>query len=245
MNMRTPAERLIVAADFKPSSSGGWKEVQGEVLALADSLAGTGVYLKVNSALRAIGYDLVDEIHRLGLRVFADLKLFDIPETLETDGMLLQHAQPELLTVVCATGASSIRSLKHVLPDTEVLGVTVLTSQTEADTQALFLGSTKQAVFRFAEMAIDAGVDGLISSAKEATMLRTRFGLGISLNTPGIRPHWSVIEGDDQNPERVMTPAKAIAAGADRIVIGRPITRADNPYDAVRRTLEEIASATE
>ncbi|MBP9749479.1 MAG: orotidine-5'-phosphate decarboxylase [Candidatus Pacebacteria bacterium] len=240
----TPAERLIVAADFKPTAPNGKAWVKAQVLALADSLKGTGVYLKVNSALRACGYDLIGEIQSRGLRVFADLKLFDIGETLSTDGVLLKEAKPELLTTVCVAGATAMQALKAELPGTEVLGVTVLTSLKDVDTQAMFTCSTVEAVMRLAQVAADAKIDGLISSPKEAEVLRAKFGIVLSLNTPAIRPTWAIIPGDDQNPERIMTPSKAMKAGADRIVIGRPIVKAENPYDAVMRTIDEIAAAT-
>ena len=257
----TPAERLIVAADFKPPAEEQWIEdgpysnqsticrskqnwIKKQVFALADSLRGTGVYLKVNSALRACGYGLIDEIHSRGLRVFADLKLFDISETLSTDGVLLREFKPELLTTVCVAGVTAMQALKSELPDTEVLGVTVLTSLKEADTQAMFTCSTEEAVMRFAQVAADAKIDGLISSPKEAEVLRAKFGMVLTLNTPAIRPVWAIVPGDDQNPDRIMTPAKAIKAGADRIVVGRPIVKAEKPYDAVMRTIDEIASVT-
>lgn len=247
----TPAERLIVAADFKPTDEIRAKGnpacrhwIRQQVLGLAITLKGTGVVLKVNSALRACGYDLIGEIHDHGLRVFADLKLFDIGETLSTDGVLLKEAKPELLTTVCTAGVVAMQTLKAELPDTEVLGVTVLTSLNNADTQEMFTCPTEEAVMRFAYVAKIAQIDGLICSAKEVFMLRNEFGESLSLNTPAIRPTWAIVPGDDQNPDRIMTPAKAIKAGADRIVVGRPIVKAENPYDAVMRTIEEIASAT-
>ena len=243
MKTLTPAERLIVAADFKPDTmqKRGW--VHSQVLQLANILKGTGVYLKVNSAMRSYGHDLIDEIRSCGLKVFADLKLFDIGETLATDGALLRESKPEIVTTVCTAGIAALRALKAELPDTEVLGVTVLTSLTDADTQVMFSCTTKEAVLRFAQVAADAGIDGLISSPKEAKMLRAKFGTLLSLNTPAIRPLWTVVAGDDQNLKRAMTPAEAIKAGADRIIVGRPITQSQNPYDAVMRTIDEIASA--
>jgi orotidine-5'-phosphate decarboxylase len=251
MKTLTPAERLIVAADFKPDVTGEypnlsaqWRRwVRTQVLSLAGRLTGTEVYLKVNSALRAWGYDLIDEIHDRDLRVMADLKLFDIKETLSTDGVLLREAKPELLTAVCTAGITALQALKAELPDTEVLGVTVLTGLNDDDTKAMFTCSTKEAVLRFAEIAKQANINGLISSGMEAPMLREKFGVLFSLNTPAIRPEWAIVEGDDQNPERIMTPAKAIKAGADRIVVGRPIVRAKDPYDAAMRTIDEIAKA--
>lgn len=241
-------ERLIVAADFRPDELVGpygkdRGSVRKQVLRLADELYGMGVFLKVNSALRACGYTLIDEIHARGLKVFADLKLFDIKETLAIDGVLLHEAKPELLTVVAATGIQSMHALKDELPDTELLAVTVLTSFSDDDTRAMFTVSTEEAVERLAHIASSGGVNGFISSPKEAAMLRAKFGVALSVNTPAVRPEWAIVPGDDQNPERVMTPGKAIAAGADRIVVGRPITWSSQPREAVDRTLAEIADA--
>ena len=243
----TLAERLIVAADFKtidPGLEGNCRLVRKEVLKLASSLRGTGVCLKVNSALRACGYDLIDEIHSRGLKVFADLKLFDIGETLSTDGLFLREVKPDLLTVVCSAGVSALQMLKAELPNTEVLGVTVLTSLKKEDVQEMYGGSIEEAVSLFAMIALNGKADGLIASPKEAEMLRARFENALTINTPAIRPTWAIVAGDDQNPDRIMTPEKAIKAGADRIIVGRPIVRDKNPYDAVMRTIEEIARAT-
>lgn len=240
----SPASRLIVAADFKPQPLQGRLWARQQVLALADSLRNTGVYIKVNSALRALGYDLIDEIHARGLKVFADLKFCDIPETLATDGAYLKEVCPELVTVMCSAGVDAMRALAVELPGAEVLGVTALTSLKNEDTQAMFSCSTEEAVLRFAYVAQQAKIDGLISSPREVEMLRAEFELLFSLNTPAIRPTWSIVKGDDQNPDRIMTPEKAIKAGADRIVVGRPIVRSPDPRAAVLRTIEEIERAT-
>ena len=245
MRKLTVKERLIVAADFKPVEPNERDWVRKQVLMLAERLYGTGICLKVNSALRACGHGLIREIHDRELSVFADLKLFDIDSTLAVDGVLLRAAKPEFLTVVCAAGISAMKALKAELPETEVLGVTALTSLKDLDTQMMFSCMTEEAVLRFAAVASIAEIDGLICSPKEAKMLREKFGILLSLNTPAIRPTWAIVPGDDQNPERIMTPAKAIKAGADRIIVGRPITKADNPREAVMRTLEEISSALE
>jgi orotidine-5'-phosphate decarboxylase len=243
--MNLTPERLIVAADFKPDpkKKQDWRWAEQKVLNLAYALKGTGVYLKVNSVLRASEYDLIYHIHAYDLKVFADLKLYDIPETLATDGIFLRKAGPELLTVSCAAGVSALRAVKAELPDVEVLGVTVLTSLTEADSERMFRCSVEEAVLNFASTAEEAGLDGLISSAKEVRKLRDVYGDRFSLNTPAIRPKWSIVANDDQNKARIMTPEMAIKAGADRLVIGRPITQADNPREAVLRTLEEIEEA--
>jgi len=232
-------DRLIVAADYDPRKVGGYQGVMKSVTALAEQLEGTGVYIKLNSALRACGYELISKVHDSGLKVFADLKLVDIPNTMGTDGALLAEFKPELLTVMCCAGIDGMNAVQKALPDTQVLGVTVLTSLNEEECQAIFSCSTKAGVLKFARMAKLAGLDNLILSPKEVEVVRKRPELQMVLSTPGIRPEWSLVKGDDQS--RVLTPAMAIQNGADRIVIGRPITQAENPYDAVGRTFDEIA----
>lgn len=247
MKQLTPFERLIVAADFKPLDNLGRASVKDQVLALADSLKGTGAYLKVNSALRAAGFDLIDEIHARGLRVFADLKLNDIGATLATDGAILREVKPELLTVMCTSGDDAMAALKAELPDTEVLGVTVLTSMDEREAARTFCHAVLlDNVCMLVEKADGAGLDGVICAPSEICPVRRKVGNRMTINTPGIRPLWAIVPGDDQNPDRIMTPAKAIEAGADRIVVGRPITKPPQgmmSLDAVQRTIDEIAEA--
>ena len=237
-------ERLIVAADYKSSEWGGISGVEKKVMKLADALEGTGVYIKVNSILRALGYGLIARLHDVGLKVFADLKLIDIPNTMGTDAELLQELKPEILTVMTCAGIDGMNSVQKIIGDTcEVLGVTILTSLNEEECQSIFTCSTKAGVLRFARMAQLAGLGGLILSPKELDILTNRFELTLSLNTPGIRPRWSFVKGDDQS--RVLTPLKAMQNGAQRIVLGRPITGANNPRDAVLRTLGEISTGLE
>lgn len=236
------SERLIVAADYDPRKHGGINGVREKVLKLGESLKGLGVIIKVNSVLRACGYDLIDELHELKLRVFADLKLIDIPNTMDTDGAMLAEVKPDLVTVMCCAGIEGMRKTQEAIGgSTEVLGVTVLTSLDEEECQGIFTCSTKAGVLRFARMAQLAGLGGLILSSQEAEMLKAKQELVLSLNTPGIRPDWGLVKGDDQ--ARVMTPGKAIRAGVKRIVVGRPITQAENPREAAEKTLQEIREA--
>ena len=148
----TPAERLILPADFKPDK-GGIDGTRRKVLALADSVAGTGVIIKVNSALRACGYNLIKDLHDRDVRVMADLKLIDIPETMEIDALTIADYNPELLTVMCCAGIEGMTRVHNNLQSTEVLGVTVLTNLDEEDCQAIFTCSSKAGVLRFARMA--------------------------------------------------------------------------------------------
>jgi orotidine-5'-phosphate decarboxylase len=243
------AERLILPADFKPNS-GGVEDVRRRVLALAESVEGTGVVIKVNSALRACGYGLIKDLHDRGVEVMADLKLVDITETMETDALIVAEFSPELLTVMCCAGIDGMRRVQESLAPagTEVLGVTVLTSLNEEECQAIFTCSTKAGVLRFARMAQLAGLGGLVLSGAELEVVSKRQELMMSFNTPAIRPVWSTVDMDDQAKSRVVTPKKAIETGADRIVVGRPILGAkpndkglpQNPREAVERTIAEI-----
>ncbi|PIT90616.1 MAG: orotidine-5'-phosphate decarboxylase [Candidatus Komeilibacteria bacterium CG10_big_fil_rev_8_21_14_0_10_41_13] len=234
------AERLIVAADYAPNPNErvGALEVQDQVMRLADTLRGTGVVIKVNSVLRFAGYSLIRQLHNLQLKVMADLKLIDIPNTMKIDGQLLAEFKPELLTVMACNGVNALMAIRKVLPETEILAVTALTSLDEEECQLIFGCSTKAAVRRFARFAQLAGLGGLVLSPKEVEAVKNNEELVLSLNTPGIRPEFSLVQGDDQ--ARVMTPRKAMAAGAERIVIGRPILQHDNPFEAVQMVLKEI-----
>lgn len=170
------------------------------------------------------------------------------PRICETDA----EVNPEMLTVMCCAGIDGMNAVQKVVGEkTEVLGVTVLTSLNEEECQAIFTCSTKAGVLRFARMTKLAGLGSLILSPKEVEVVKDRFELMLSLNTPGVRPEWSIVSGDDQ--ARILTPYKAKKNGAKRIVMGRPITQAkvnndglpQNPREAVERTLKEIGYALE
>lgn len=228
-------ERLVVAADFE----GTPKEVRRAVMKLARKLRGTGVIIKLNSVLRLCGYKLISDVRKLGLQVFADLKLCDIPETLKKDGLLLAQFAPEMVTVMASAGCEAIRALVKAMPETEVLVVTLLTSLDSKEVEAMHGGLTISAVAgNLAEIGIKAGARGLICSGHEAEMLRKTHGDEITLNCPGIRPSWVEVKNDDQR--RMMTPSEAIRAGATRIVVGRPITGVPDPLDAVKRFIAAI-----
>lgn len=239
-----PEKRLIVALDFDPQKEGGLRKTYSRVLTMGESLAELGVIIKINSILRALGYTLISELQQMGLDVFADLKFIDIPNTMEADARLLAEFQPNIATVMCCAGIDGVRRVQTFLgKTTEVLGVTILTSLGDEGCQDIFSCSPEDGVKRFAHVAQKAGLPGLILSPQEAAVVRADRELTLGLNTPGVRPKWSIVKDDDQ--ARVLTIREAFRAGVDRLVIGRPITQADDPRGAVMRTLDEIASAQE
>lgn len=231
--------RLIVAADFRPDPSQSADWVRDRVLELADDLSHLGVTLKVNSALRACGYDLITDIRARRLAAFADLKLNDISETLGTDGSLLFGSSPQIVTAMCASGVAALKELRAALPYSTVVGVTVLTSIKDAECEDLYGMPVAPQVGRFVR-ATKRSLDGFVCSPAEITMVREIAGPDALIVTPGIRPSWAQVTGDDQNQKRVSTPQDAVALGASHLVVGRPITLAKNRRDAAKRTLEEM-----
>ena len=161
-----------------------------------------------------------------GVHVFLDLKLHDIPNTVAGAARAVAKLRPEILTVHAAGGADMIKAAVEAAPDTIVAGVTLLTSIGDKDLAELGMeGSVSDAVRRMATLAVTAGARGLVCSPQEVAAVRAEVGPGILLITPGIRPAGAT--SDDQ--ARIATPVEAMKAGADLLVIGRPITKAADP----------------
>jgi orotidine-5'-phosphate decarboxylase len=161
-----------------------------------------------------------------GVQIFLDLKLHDIPATVAAAARAVARLRPAMLTVHAAAGSAAIRAAAAALPDTRVVAVTVLTSLGEADLSRIGLaGPASDAVLRLATLAVEAGARGLVCSPQEVAAVRAEVGPDILLITPGVRP-----AGSDTNDQaRVATPEEALRAGADLLVIGRPITGAADP----------------
>jgi orotidine-5'-phosphate decarboxylase len=226
-------ERLIVALDL-PSVAAA----EGMVERLGDAVS----FYKIGYQLAfAGGLPLAETLTRAGKQVFVDLKLHDIGNTVAKGvesvaklgaTFLTVHAYPQTMhAAVDAREGSKLR----------ILAVTVLTSYDDADLAAAGYDFTvSELVAERAAQAHDIGVDGLVCSAEEAAAVRPIVGARMALVTPGIRPAGAAT--DDQ--KRVMTPAKAIAAGADYLVVGRPIVEAADPNAAAQAIIAEIAQAT-
>lgn len=173
--------------------------------------------------------------------IFLDLKLHDIPETVGRAAaavapLLSSSKKPGFLTVHAADGEEIVRAAVERAPGVRILAITVLTSvERTEDTRSIALSR--------AHIAANAGCAGVVSSGEEVKALKETFGTKLLLVTPGIRPASGAIPKDDQR--RVSTPREAIRAGADLLVVGRPIRNAPNPVQAARAIVEEIASALE
>jgi orotidine-5'-phosphate decarboxylase len=161
-----------------------------------------------------------------GVEIFLDLKLNDIPATVAGAARAVARLRPALLTVHAAAGAAAIRAAAEAAPGTRIVAVTVLTSLCEDDLSQIGLaGPVSDAARRLAVLAVESGARGLVCSPQEVAALRAEVGDDVLLITPGVRPAGSAV--NDQ--ARVATPEEALRAGADLLVIGRPITGAADP----------------
>ncbi|CAL9578532.1 Orotidine 5'-phosphate decarboxylase [Nocardiopsis dassonvillei] len=172
--------------------------------------------------------------------VFLDLKLHDIPATVAGAARSVAGLGPAILTVHAGGGADMVRAAVEAAPDTEIAAVTVLTSMDEKDLEQVgLLGPARDAVRRLAVLAVGAGARALVCSPQEVALVRAEVGPDITLITPGVRPAGA----DRGDQSRVATPEEAIAAGADLLVIGRPITRAPDPGAAAAAIAEAVRRA--
>lgn len=223
-------EKVIVAFDVDSRS---------KAVELAKSLQGSGCWIKVGLELYALtGLSLIEEFKQLGFQIFLDLKLHDIPTTVEKTMKVLVKSGVDMINVHCSGGYEMMARAADVGREQgkKIIGVTVLTSMGGEELPSIGVqGETEEQVVRLAKLAQKAGLDGVVASAQESRILRQECGSEFLLVTPGIRPAWS--EKNDQ--VRVLTPVKALEAGSSYLVIGRPITMAENPRKALESLEEE------
>ena len=234
-------QRLIVALDLADAARA---RTLATLLAPEVGMFKVGKQLFVNS-----GPDIVRMIHDLGGEVFLDLKFHDIPNTVAAAAVEATRLGVRLFNIhifgyrdmMCQTAAAVEEVCENEgLRRPAVLGVTVLTSLNDSDLEALGIPEGVSAqVVRLARMAREAGLAGVVCSAREVPDIRRHCGDSFMLVTPGIRPAGQ--QAGDQ--KRVMTPGDAVAAGIDYIVVGRPITGADDPVEAARSVVAEMAEA--
>lgn len=213
---------------------------QRQALALVDALGHTADFYKVGLELfTREGPGVLRALRGRGKRIFLDLKLLDIPNTVAAAVRAAADHEVDLLTVHTTGGVDMMSAAAEAAGSrVRLLGVTVLTSLGAAGIEAIWgraPESLQGEVVRLAELARSAGVHGVVSSAHEAAALRARLGPGAYLVTPGIR----LADGARHDQARVATPAEAVEAGADALVVGRPITGADDPGEALAEVLRQ------
>ena len=231
-----PKDRLAVALDFPDAR---------QALDLVDTLGDTCQWFKVGMELYyAAGNPLIEDLRNRGFDVFLDLKLHDIPNTVAGAVRTVTQAGASLLTLHASGGAAMMTAAAQAATapgSPRLLAVTVLTSMDANELAGVGVTDppAKQ-VLRLAKLAKASGITGMVCSAEEVATLRTELGPEALLVVPGIRPAGAAA-GDQR---RVATPRDAIAQGASLLVVGRPITRADNPVAAARAILDEIATVS-
>ncbi|HVO11418.1 MAG TPA: orotidine-5'-phosphate decarboxylase [Vicinamibacteria bacterium] len=226
-------DRLIVALDVPTGE---------DALGLADRLAGHVGMLKVGSQLfTAAGPELVRALAARQQRVFLDLKFHDIPNTVAGAVESACRLGVRLLTMHAAGGAAMMQAAARARGDasTRLLAITVLTSHDAGTLAEIGLaGPLPEAVRRLARLAQASGLDGVVCSPEEAALVREACGRGFLIVTPGIRPSGAAA-GDQA---RATTPSAALSAGADHLVVGRPVIAAPDPAAAAEAIVREMES---
>jgi orotidine-5'-phosphate decarboxylase len=224
------ADKIIVALDVATKK---------EALALVEQLQGQISFFKVGLQLyTAEGPEIVRGVLATSTKVFLDLKLHDIPNTVARAVESAARLGVQMLTIHLSGGPEMIRAAVAARKNNlSILGVTVLTSADEDTLREIGISDKiDNQVLRLAKLGVECGIDGLIASPREVKMLRQQFGGKIKIVTPGVRPNWA--EAGDQ--KRAMTPREALDVGADYLVIGRPIVADPNPRQALTKILHEL-----
>lgn len=233
-----PSDRIFIAIDRMSAV-----DARADIARIAAS--GCGVKLGLEFFV-ANGPGVVRDVCPTDTPLFLDLKLHDIPNTVAGATRGACAVQPQLLTIHASGGMAMMQAAVAAARETagaaapKLLAITVLTSLDEDDLAGVGQrGPIAEQVKRLADLAQRAGVGGVVCSPQEVAMLRRQCGPGFLLVTPGIRPSWAAT-GDQK---RITTPRDAIAMGADHLVIGRPVTQANDPAGALDRICAEIAAA--
>lgn len=229
-------DRLIVALDVPTA-----EEAEALVRSLGESVSFYKIGLQLQFAPDGSGLRLADRLIQQGKRLFLDAKLFDIPETAERATENIARLGATFLTVHSAgrTVEAAVRGRGSSL--LQILAVTVLTSMDAADLAGPEMGevNVKDVVRHRAAHALASGADGVIASGEEAALIRELAGTRLKIVTPGVRR----ASDATHDQKRIVTPAGAIRAGADHLVVGRPITRAPEPRRVAEEICQEIAGA--
>lgn len=222
MSQQINDPKVLIALDFASAD---------QALEFVETVDPGQCRLKVGKELFAVaGPSFVKQLIDQGFDVFLDLKYHDIPNTVAKAVQAAARMGVWMVNVHALGGRKMMEAAKKAIEASEnkplLIAVTVLTSMEQADLEELGLpGSPRDNVLRLANLAKSSGLDGVVCSAQEASDLKAELGSGFCLVTPGIRPAGSAV--NDQ--KRIMTPADAVQAGSSYLVIGRPITQADNP----------------
>lgn len=235
-----PIKQLIVALDLKTEDA---------AIEMAEKVKEYVGFFKIGLELfSSCGPRIVERIRETGCDVFLDLKFYDIPTTVAKASVAVTSLKPFMLNVHALGGYEMMRRTAEAvtaeaarlgITKPNILAVTILTSFDEKALKDIGVeGGSKEAVLRLAHLAKKAGLDGVVAAPTETKAIRQDLGKDFLIVTPGVRPAWAAV--DDQ--KRIMTPKEAVAAGADYIVVGRPVTESADPADAAQEILREMES---
>jgi orotidine-5'-phosphate decarboxylase len=231
IGMTRGADKIIVALDVATKK---------EALGLVAELRGQISLFKIGLQLyTAEGPEIVRAVLAESVKVFLDLKLHDIPNTVARAVESAAGLGVQMLTIHLSGGSEMIRAATAAKKNAmSILGITVLTSASEDTLRETGISDRiDDQVVRLARLGVANGINGIVASPREAKVLRAEFGDRVKIIVPGIRPAWS--QAGDQ--KRISTPREAIEAGADYLVIGRPITSYPKPCEAVTLVLSELS----
>jgi len=240
-----PRSSLIVALDFDSLTT---------AVKFAKQVADLVGLFKIGSQLfTSAGPEAVRQVAQLGTGIFLDLKFHDIPNTV-AGAVLASAAMPgvQLVNVHALGGTSMMRAAAQAVSAgvpmgadrTRLLAVTILTSMDQKAMREVGVGGAPQTrVVKLAKLAQAAGVDGVVASVQEAKAIRKACGREFLIVTPGVRPKTKSVDAKQDDQARTATPREAMKAGADFIVVGRPILAAADPRSAAQEIVEEIAAA--
>ncbi|MBQ4437730.1 orotidine-5'-phosphate decarboxylase [bacterium] len=220
-------------------------ENKEKALEIVSDLRGLGACFKIGKQLfTSTGPELVREIVAMGEDVFLDLKYHDIPNTVAKAGVAAAQLGVKIFNVHASGGRKMMEAVREEMNKLTnpplVLAVTILTSLGEEDIREVGFDRTiPEQIAKLAKLAKDSGMDGVVASPLEIELIRETCGRDFKILTPGIRPAFAAV--NDQ--KRIATPAEALRKGADYLVIGRPITAAENRRDAFLKILEECKNA--
>jgi orotidine-5'-phosphate decarboxylase len=234
------APKIIIALDVKTGQ---------DALALVDKLGAAEVFKVGLELFTAEGPALFDGLKSRKKRLFLDLKLHDIPNTVAGAVASGTRHGIQMMTLHAAGGREMMARAKETAETTAqktglyrplLLGVTILTSLKESQLAEIGMeANTEAQVLRLARLARDSGMDGVVCSPWEIELIKKDCGQDFMVVSPGIRPAWAAA----QDQKRIMTPAQAVHKGADFIVIGRPVTQASSPSEAFARIVDELEKA--
>lgn len=232
-------EKIIIALDVSSKE---------EVFSIVETLGDDAVFYKIGLELfSAYGSEIVLRLNEKKKKIFFDGKFFDIPNTVSSALRNIVKLNVDILNIHILGGKKMMTEAKKAITEEakklnitppKLIGVTILTStsQDEVKTDMKVEQNINDLILNLAQDAKTCGLDGVVSSPNEAKMIREKLGKDFLIITPGIRPAWSAT--NDQ--KRIMTPKEAIQNGISHMVIGRPILKADNPKEALKKVLQEI-----